>query len=161
MIFTWSCFIIFMVTSFTWYADDVFHLISNFHIQRSKFVEKSEKVGGNFENSWNLRCSCGLAFSNWFEKTKKTRLNNVFKLALKNLYSCLSFSDIYTLWPEVSSPLGSLVSRRGQHTTDWLCKLWIGLGLMQGKSLWAFFSNIVLDNLDVIFHFGPSFHFVV
>ena len=43
------------LTSFTGYADDIIHVISNFYIQRSKFGGKTDKPGGNLENSWTPR----------------------------------------------------------------------------------------------------------
>ena len=36
-----------MITSFKGYGDDIFHVISNFHISRSKFGGKSYKLGRN------------------------------------------------------------------------------------------------------------------
>ena len=36
-----------MVTLFTGYVDDIFYVLSNFHIQLSKFGRKYDKFGGN------------------------------------------------------------------------------------------------------------------
>ena len=62
-VFPWPWFIIYMLTSFTGYADDIFHVISNFHIQRSKFGRKSDKFDGYSKNSWTLQGSWGLLFT--------------------------------------------------------------------------------------------------
>ena len=56
------CYIIFtgiyilttLFTSFTGYIDDVFKVISNFHSQRYKFGQKSDKFGGKSEEDKNL-----------------------------------------------------------------------------------------------------------
>ena len=42
---------------FTGYADNIFDDISNFHIQRSKILEKSDKFGGNFKICLTLQGS--------------------------------------------------------------------------------------------------------
>ena len=47
MIKTWSIFIIYMITAIKGYADDIFQVISIFHIYRSKFGRKSYKLGRN------------------------------------------------------------------------------------------------------------------
>ena len=52
MIFPWPWFMIYMFTSFTGYEDDIFHVILNFHIQRSRFGRKSDNFGGYSKNSW-------------------------------------------------------------------------------------------------------------
>jgi hypothetical protein len=52
-----------MLTSFTGYADDIFHVISNFHIQRSKFGRKSNKFEGYSKNNWTLQGSWGSLFA--------------------------------------------------------------------------------------------------
>ena len=62
-VFPWPWFIIYMLTSFTGYADHIFHVISNFHIQRSKFGRKSDKFDGYSKNSWTLQCSWGSLFA--------------------------------------------------------------------------------------------------
>ena len=49
-----------MITSFKGYADDIFHVISNFHIYRSKFGEKSY----NLAEIIGPRVVYGVAFSN-------------------------------------------------------------------------------------------------
>ena len=41
-----------MVTLFTGFAYDIFHVIANVHIQTTKFGKKSDKYGGNSENRW-------------------------------------------------------------------------------------------------------------
>ena len=51
-----------MVASFTGYADDINHVISNFYIQRSKFAGNSDKLGGNSENNWTPNGSWGSFF---------------------------------------------------------------------------------------------------
>ena len=42
MIFTWHWLLIYMVSLFAWYADDIFQVVSNFYIQISKFGGKSD-----------------------------------------------------------------------------------------------------------------------
>ena len=51
-----------MVTSYAGYADDIFHVISNIHIQRSKFGGKTDKFGRNSKNSGTLPSSWGWLF---------------------------------------------------------------------------------------------------
>ena len=62
-VFPWPWFIIYMLTSFTGYADDIFHVISNFHIQRSKFGRKPNKFDGCSKNNWTLQGSWGSIFA--------------------------------------------------------------------------------------------------
>ena len=59
----WPWFIIYMLTLFTGYADYIFHVISNFHIQRSRFGRKCDKLDGYSKNSWTLQGSWGLLFA--------------------------------------------------------------------------------------------------
>ena len=49
-----------MIPSFKGYADDIFHVISSFHIYRSKFGGQSYKLG---KNCWT-RVVHGVTFSN-------------------------------------------------------------------------------------------------
>ena len=59
MIRLWSRFIIHMITVFKGYADDIFHVIYNFHIYRSKFGGKTNKLG---RNCWTPRGLWGRFF---------------------------------------------------------------------------------------------------
>ena len=52
-----------MVTSFTGYADDIFHVTSNFHIQKPTFGRKASKFGGKSKHSWTPRVSFRLIFA--------------------------------------------------------------------------------------------------
>ena len=47
---------------FTQYADDIFHVISNFHVQRSKLGGKTDEFGGKSEKSWTLHNSLNTLF---------------------------------------------------------------------------------------------------
>ena len=60
MVFPWLWFI--MSTSFTGYADLICHVISNFHIQRSRFGQKSDNFCRYSKKSWTLLGSSGLLF---------------------------------------------------------------------------------------------------
>ena len=62
-VFLWPWFIIYMLTSFIGYADDSFHFISNFDIQKSKFGRKSNKFDGHSINNWTLQGSWGSLFA--------------------------------------------------------------------------------------------------
>ena len=53
-----------MVNLFTGFADDIFHIVSIFHIQISKFGRKSEMFGGNSKKKLDPVGFMGLAFSN-------------------------------------------------------------------------------------------------
>ena len=55
LVFTW-------LILFSQYADDTFHVISEFHAQRSKWGGKFDKFGVKSEGSWDVQDSWDLFF---------------------------------------------------------------------------------------------------
>ena len=62
MIFTWYLFSIYIIYFINWVWIWYFHVISNVHVQRSKFGAKCDWIGGNSEKNLTHKDSWGMLF---------------------------------------------------------------------------------------------------
>ena len=69
--------------SFTGYEDDIFEVISNLHVQKSKFEGKIYKFGGKSQKKLNSaefmefvfsRSACSEAQDGWRQRCRKSRV---------------------------------------------------------------------------------------